>query len=266
MTFNINAPKLRAWGKITHEFRATCVQDYQKGLSIKEIHNLRGSGIKTIYRIVKEEGVYESKKGILSNRSYFFNQSYFENIDTSLKAYFLGFLYADGCNTGEHLTVSINKKDIYLLEKLKQELETEVNIKSCAKDIVSLYVCSKKLCNDLSKHGCVPKKTFILTFPDLPEHLVHHFIRGYFDGDGCICITNKRHDFSIVGREEFVQSIQTILMEKCNLKKTKIIKNLRSPVFNVRYSGRLQTNRIADYMYKDSSFHLMRKYDKFYKL
>ncbi len=46
---------------------------------------------------------------------------------------------------------------------------------------------------DLCKHGCVPNKSLILEFPKtVPSDLIHHFIRGYFDGDGSVFITRKK--------------------------------------------------------------------------
>jgi intein/homing endonuclease len=51
--------------------------------------------------------------------------------------------------------------------------------------MIRLY--GKKLHDDLVKHGCVEKKSLILQFPkDLSQELISHFVRGYFDGDGCI--------------------------------------------------------------------------------
>ena len=50
-----------------------------------------------------------------------------------------------------------------------------------------ICVCGTKIHHDLEKHGCVENKSLILQFPTtVPEELMHHFIRGYFDGDGCI--------------------------------------------------------------------------------
>ena len=46
---------------------------------------------------------------------YTFNKDYFERIDSKDKAYFLGFLYADGCNsistTQHHCTIILNLQE-----------------------------------------------------------------------------------------------------------------------------------------------------------
>lgn len=48
---------------------------------------------------------------------------------------------------------------------------------------------SKKSYTDLINKGCGINKSLILKFPDetqVPQNLISHFIRGYFDGDGCV--------------------------------------------------------------------------------
>ena len=57
------------------------------------------------------------------------------------------------------------------------------------KTISAIHLTSDKMFNDLIKQGCIPNKSLVLTFPNkyqVPENLINHFIRGYFDGDGSI--------------------------------------------------------------------------------
>ena len=50
-------------------------------------------------------------------------------------------------------------------------------------------ITSAKLCTDLVNLGIGYNKSYSdLHIPEMPENLVRHFIRGYFDGDGCITI------------------------------------------------------------------------------
>lgn len=69
-----------------------------------------------------------------------------------------------------------------------------------------LLFCSKELANDLAVLGCVNNKSLILTFPNeqqVPQQLLRHFLRGYVDGDGCLCYTEKTREFSITSTKEF---------------------------------------------------------------
>lgn len=59
--------------------------------------------------------------------------------------------------------------------------------------VYCVHLTSDNMFVDLCKHGCVPNKSLILTFPrTIPDNLIHHFIRGYFDGDGSVFILNKK--------------------------------------------------------------------------
>ena len=59
-----------------------------------------------------------------------------------------------------------------------------------------INIVSKQLKKDLIQAGCTCTKSLTLTFPSeniIPKHLQHHFIRGYFDGDGSVFISNEKH-------------------------------------------------------------------------
>ena len=60
----------------------------------------------------------------ISHRKFPVNDRFFEEIDTEEKAYFLGFLFADGCNSPDknRLEVSLAKQDMDVLERLSKVL------------------------------------------------------------------------------------------------------------------------------------------------
>jgi intein-encoded DNA endonuclease-like protein len=115
-------------------------------------------------------------------------------------------------------------------------------------------------------------KTHILKFPteeQIPSYLHNHFIRGYFDGDGCICVkkVNTKHtaSFSLEGNEMFITHVQEMLVKNCNLNMNKMY--YRHPEkktsISLRYFGRKQVKLICTYLYKNSSIYLERKFQKF---
>jgi hypothetical protein len=128
------------------------------------------------------------------------DEHYFDEIDTPNKAYILGFLYADGYNNEVNHTIvlTLHEKDKDILEKIRKELKCEkplYHISSVNKhdgkprELESLILASKHMSETIKKWGLVPNKTFTLEFPKfLSDNLVCHFIRGYFDGDGCAWI------------------------------------------------------------------------------
>jgi len=140
--------------------------------------------------------------GLRKNRK--FNNNYFDNIDTPLKAYFLGFIFADGwviSNTQQRnyeFGMQLQSSDKYILDKLNQELGgihliTHKNphitsIKGveahCGHSDV-LRIFSAPLVRSLVKQGVVPNKTKQKLFPKMENCYFFDWLRGYIDGDGC---------------------------------------------------------------------------------
>lgn len=104
----------------------------------------------------------------------------------------------------------------------------------------------------------------MLTFPaddQVPKDLIPHFIRGYFDGDGCITSSKSNIKWSILGTSNFLSSIQDIMVEKLQLNKTKIYK--AKNIYSLEYKGRKQIKTIKEWLYNDATIFLERKYNKF---
>lgn len=202
-----------------------------------------------------------------------FNQNIFDLIDTEEKAYWLGFLYADGAISKNSNTIEISLKsaDIEHLKKFKKFLQTpadikisKVKIKEKEYERCRIMVTSKHLKEHLIKLGCPPQKSLILTFPNdlqVPKNLIKHFIRGYVDGDGSINYTrNGRFQVSITGTKEFLSGIQKIYSNTFPS-----IYKKKGCIHNTYYIS--TTANKADIflldIYKDSNIYLDRKYNRF---
>ena len=140
---------------------------------------------------------------------YKFKIDFFEKWSPEM-AYVLGFLYADGdiedvrkSSRTQYVTIASVDRDI--LESIKKALGSGHNLNYRAprkvtyrngktyesRGIYRLRIGSKKMFNDLLKLGLSPRKSLTIKFPDdIPDNCLNHFIRGYFDGDGCITIKN----------------------------------------------------------------------------
>lgn len=109
--------------------------------------------------------------------------------------------------------------------------------------------------SDLIKLGCFPKKSLKLKFPteeQVPNYLINHFMRGYFDGDGNIYISEdkKKFRFSILGTKNFTSEYQKKIMSLCNLEsKTKIYKT--GKIYVLQYSGKNQVSKIYNVLYQN---------------
>lgn len=249
---------------------------YRNGNSALKISKIFKVSSPTILKVLNKHGVTR-KVGEGSIR-YSVDLDYFKTIDTQEKAYWLGFLYADGCVTKRmQFKLTLKREDEEHLRKFMKAIKYSGEIKREAKDIKgkkyelsTISVRRKDFCKNLIDKGCMYKKTELLKFPDsniLPNHLVSHFIRGYFDGDGSITInhtykkTNKiNYKISIAGTNEMLTSIKNFL-GKNNLK----LHN-RKTYFVLDITGNNQLLQILDsIIYKDAEIYLERKYLKYIK-
>lgn len=197
------------------------------------------------------------------------HHSIFETIDTEEKAYWLGLLYADGYipNNRAGLSLSLKEEDLYHVERFKRFLNAPNKIQKKVKDkkyvSYSLNIRSQIMKDCLKKQGCFENKSKVLKFPteeQVPKHLIRHFIRGYFDGDGCITTSNNGAGVSveILGSEDFL--LQLITLDLFHRNKLYAFKH--SDIKRVSYSGE-RAMSILNYLYKDATIYLHRKHDKY---
>lgn len=213
------------------------------------------------------------------------NHDYFENIDSEHKAYWLGFIYADGSITKKvyekgsytyRLRMELMFEDKYILEQMALDLESDLKPKEYYNDTSSfegynkpkhtayIMFSSKKMGEDLVKLGVVPNKTLILkSLPSIPDNLMKHFIRGYFDGDGSVYLTKDNTiKTAFYGTHDFIKSIQDFLIKELDLTKKKITDQKEA---NVSFVGmaKQESEKLYHYMYDEATIFLNRKYEKY---
>lgn len=216
------------------------------------------------------------------NRKHFFDEQYFDIINTEEKAYWLGFLYADGanCDKGKNVSLSVSEVDAYMLERLKQNIGSDhkIYIKLSSgfkgKPIHMLLLNSVYLCDSLARQGCIPRKSLTLKFPtveQVPVDLLRHFVRGYFDGDGSFCSrvtknkTSLKGEVSIVSSEMFCEKMKEVLNQLFSI--GGYIKTHTCPsgqeTFYFVLNGGNQVIQFMDWIYKDATIFLDRKREKY---
>jgi len=206
------------------------------------------------------------------NRQYSCDHSFFNSIDSEAKAYWLGFIAADGnIDSRNMLVVTLATQDVAHLQRLAQSLNSNHPVKIYSYGVkrpsfARLLISSPQIVAALGHYGITPKKTFTLRFPDLPDELLRHFIRGYFDGDGCFTLGKKSRSnvmFGMTSNESFLKECQKFLMSHCGLSKTKLYRrHAETAIADLRYSGGLQVARIVSLLYSTASIYLPRKYEK----
>ena len=264
---------------VPSELEQRAIQLQKEGKSYKVIAQALGIKASKVAGIMRLNGITtEHKRMLFNQRKHCFNEQFFDQITTESQAYWLGFLYADGCVTGKQsedrgvITLDLAKKDLDHLLKFKEAVQYDSdptyrhNTRSYRIDL-----CSRHMCNSLIAHGCVQRKSLILRFPlenQVPANLIHHFMRGYFDGDGHINIPEKQHlsRFQLLGTPQFLDEYERILLSHCrNNYSTKRIVN---PKWNentqaIIYGGIARLRDMFNFLYKDATVYLDRKYNIF---
>ena len=231
-----------------------------------------------ILRLLKKNNVV-----IKTSKIYDVDETYFEEINNEEKSYWLGFLYADGYvrmknNRSGELKLKLKRSDKNHVELFRNCIGSNHKItdgigkvivsgRTYTSEYSSLSIYNTKLVKDLIKHGCTNKKTFTITFPELREDLIRHFIRGYFDGDGCISdikpkkyksnekYLNKYFTFSIVSNKIFIKQMLNIFDKMNILCSIQIYDN-----YDILCSyDKLSILNMKEYIYNKSNIYLNRK-------
>lgn len=265
---------------IDKETYKQAVEYYMSGQKLEDTCQKFNISQTSLYKYMhKNNIVHYTNKG----RKRFFNKSYFKTIDTQNKAYWFGFLYADGSlnksnkydKEPNRLKINISNQDIEILENFLIDIESQdINIKTYtpnestyATSLMSeITLNSTEICEDMLRNGF--RKKSILANEDvfnfIPQNLTHHFIRGYFDGDGSI---NINKDITFSGAIKFLEKIDSILKENEIISLSNIYTyndHRKDKSYILKISTRNnQTQKMFNYMYKNANRFLKRKYNRF---
>ena len=215
-----------------------------------------------------------------SRREYNLNVHYFDEINTPNKAYILGLLYADGCNKRSkyQIDLSLQECDKHILEDISKEIETDKPLQFKPykdknpnhKDQYKLSITNKHVSDVLCEIGMVNAKSLVLEFPEsLNEELYPHFIRGYFDGDGCLYLgkNGRNPEVSIVSTIMFIEKVKDILDEKLGISMKIKSQKQYKPVTKIGLiTGRNKIALFLNWIYQDADLKLNRKYQKYLQL
>lgn len=239
---------------------------YSKGIAINKIATELKTDKKKVSKAVKDMG-FNVGNGQFK-REYIVNHNTFKTIDTEHKAYMLGYLMADGSigkyNNQKVLQIHLCQKDEDMLVKFLEILNSNYPIKRRtinSFDTVSnqsyIYITSEQIYEDLKALNMLNKSTM----PTIPKKFINHYIRGYFDGDGCFSIGSRGDaEFYIMAEKEMLSEFKKIFKNN-NIEFTDI-KHKKEKMFKIRKSGRKEIQKIYNFLYKDSTIWLNRKREK----
>lgn len=241
------------------------ISEYNKKHSVPQIARDFKVAPSTIRSLLRKKGIKILSLSELKKIDFPRDEKFFRLIDTAEKAYWLGFLYADGyIDKKNSIRVNLKREDENHCQKFLDAIgatnhkliysEKRVGEKTFYQACAAIR--DNQMVKDLANLGCVNKKSLILQFPSeeqVPSTLTSHFIRGYFDGDGSLHFTQCGHAkkpnyrISFVGTQSFLIKLQEFLgvshlaLENCG------------NYFKLTISGNIQVGTILEYIYKDSS-------------
>lgn len=243
---------------------------YQDGLSSAEIAEKFGCSDNTVLSAIRKLGGHIKTPRERVKRTYTLNESYFSNIDTPMKAYFLGWAASDGCvrkdKDGYSYRLKIHEKDIEVIHMFRKEISSDSLI--CYETMANgnkaafIKVYSAQFVDDLISRGVIPNKSKVMSAPiGLPYELEGHFIRGYFDGNGSVMYSHKGMNFLKIefsGATPIIEWIAESIQNHTGLPKNKVC--MREPYFSTLSYSCSKVSIINRFIYPtENEFGLNRK-------
>ena len=217
---------------------------------------------------------------------------FFDCIDTEIKAYLLGFYYADGSLNLERkrIKISIDSNDIEIINLFREyiaplniigeDFRTKENKNKTKTHLNSIQIYSPHIVETLTKYGMGYRKTYndLTDLSFIQDNVMRHFIRGYFDGDGCVYShvikknvklkSGKFKEYEYTNRLWFIVSHTKKQLEilKQWLENHEIFPNIypdKDGNFLLSVTKKDSFYKLRELLYKDSNFFLKRKRDKF---
>lgn len=255
--------------KWTNEEIENLVNLYNSGKNTSELAKMFECSAYIIRTRLKEKGITlrkYSNNRIYKSKAVVKLSTWESKIGTSEFDYFIGVLATDGCiiNT----CIALEVKDLELINNYHTFLNKSCNINSRVSKVngntyYNIKYKNKEIVEFLSNYGIIPKKSNILELP----YINWNILLGIFDGDGSIVI-DKRYDccfkFSITsGSIKFINQIKDFLESEGILSSIYEYNTDSGHWYNIIVCKGEDIYKIYNNLYKDSSFFLTRKKEKF---
>ncbi len=212
------------------------------------------------------------------------DRSIFKEGLNEINAYILGLIYSDGCISYDKHTkrfrITIAMNDEVLIEKIRtlmtptKKLYTykHPNGREFTYSVVSTNPDDIKYLFEL---GLSERKSLSISYPNIPSEFDKSFIRGYFDGDGSVykSTTNtyykgvkKSYGYLCVkfttGSKVFAKQLKECLRKHGIL--SNVVQDSRGKeTYYVSIQSKENVEKFFKKIYKDSTFYMERKYNKF---
>lgn len=266
--------------KLSKEQKQKIIDLYNSGISTVKIGEMFEMKASNVAGYLKRGGV-ELRSNKQNSRKFELNHEYFDTINTSEKAYWLGFMYADGFieTKRPYVGISLALADECHIEKFKKAIDANYEIHryigtgySEGKLYSKIIMSSEKMKSDLIKHGCIENKTNMISAPKIDKEMISHFIRGYIDGDGCITHSFNKYGsldwkVKILGTDKLLDYIRDFIHKNNIAQINQYSKRKEYQIVScLEFGGNIQVRNFLELIYKDATILLDRKYKEFLEL
>lgn len=253
--------------------KRTILALYNDGYSYEKMCEILSRGRSKLIKKIQEWKVPKRprpKTKLRHNAIYDIDYEYFDNIDNEHKAYWLGFLVADGYVDEHVLMIGLQLADLKTIEDFKKDIKSERPIKYDLNNNPVISITCKRLCDTLAYYGFHNHKSLSFdinkTLAVVPKEYEHHFIRGMFDGDGSV--KYYKYDYQNV---PFYHLGYTGLKNVCDYIRLKlgidaIARERNTETFTTKTKNPHKIIDIYNYLYKDATIYMQRKYDTFQEI
>ena len=253
---------------IPREHADPMVEAYRNGATAEEAALLFGYSISTCINMLRQRGITVRTRAEALRR-YTVDENFFDDIDNEAKAYWLGFLTADGFVQSRSVGINLQIKDAEHLYKFRASLHSQCpvgfretassNGTVCPQATINIF--SIKLVGALNQLGLWQNKTFTVRPCEyVPEPLLAAYWRGIFDGDGwisCTGLLKRKYHTGLCGNKAIVSGFSAFIGQYVQ-SRASIKPNGR--IFKMQYDGRLLTCAVLRVLYSGATIYLDRKY------
>lgn len=265
-------------GSLVMNFASEIERLYTAGSTLDELAAITGCHRAALYRYLKAKGLMRDRgeANLLWSKRNHKNVDFFTVIDREDKAYWIGFIAADGYvhvkGAGKTLYIELSSADKEHLLNFADIFDHKIRERSRKQrsgyisNMVFCTICCAPLCDDLIEKGIIPRKSYSVNLKSVMDHvpsdLMNHFVRGYFDGDGSIHFDKKKSaHLSFTSNYSFLERLRAEILQYVSVSCPALRKTSggNGISHSLTWEGNNQAFKLAQWLYQDASIYLKRK-------
>ena len=287
-TYKVSEPTISRWLKLAdvkirrkHNVKECdlmrAVKYYLDGMNSRAAARKARIGKETLRKYLRDKDLLRKENIIQADKMY--DESFFDQINTEEKAYWFGFIFADGsvriAEDTYSVAIEIQESDIDMLHLFNKSLHGNLIIKHRRRKnptgsitkMCSLTIYSKHMAEALAAKGCKPNKTYegeIMKHVIEGHELKMAFVRGYVDGDGFISKPGV-NIFSIVVRSNKVANyLNRIIIEETGAIPTfHYEKGKNGDAYRLRITNQTEFEMFLSKLYENATIFMERKHKRY---